>query len=173
MKWKDKLIKNIIITLGKNNTTSNLTQLIIDNKINIHLAVFSEPYLSLILSGIKTIESRFSINKVIPYRRIFPNDIVLIKKSGSDIIGLFTVQDTIFFDHLTESKIEKINSVYGRELSWSIDPTFLSTKNDSNFLTLIKIDNVVKLNPITTDKADRTGWSIVKLGYNNTLFENI
>lgn len=173
MKWKDKLIKDIIVLLGDNYNNSNIKELILNNKINIHLAIFSEPYLSLILSGVKTIESRFSINKVIPYRRVFPKDIVLMKKSGGNIIGLFIVKETIYLSNLTENKTEEINNVYGSELCWNIDPEFMLTKRKSKFLTLIKIENVIKLDPIISNKADRMGWAIVKLGYNNTLFENI
>lgn len=173
MKWKDKLIDNIMISLEATDDFLNLKDLVLNNKVNIHLAVFSEPYLSLILSGVKTIESRFSINQVSPYRKVFPKDIVLIKKSGGDVIGLFTISETNFFFNLNETKINEINKIYGKELCWNADPFFLLTKKDTNFLTLIKFDNVIKLRPIMCNKSDRSGWSIVKLGYNNTLFENI
>lgn len=43
----------------------------------IHLGIFSEPYLSYMLDGKKTIESRFSKKKIMPYNRITKEDIVM------------------------------------------------------------------------------------------------
>lgn len=45
----------------------------------IHLGIFSEPYLTYMLEGKKTIESRFSKNKIIPYNQITKDDIVIVK----------------------------------------------------------------------------------------------
>lgn len=37
---------------------------------NIHLGIFSEPYLTYMLEGKKTVESRLSKNKIAPYNQI-------------------------------------------------------------------------------------------------------
>jgi hypothetical protein len=173
MKWKDKLIKDIISSIKETSEEArHLKDLLLKDTANIHLAVFSEPYLSLIFSREKTMESRFSINRVIPYRKVFPHDIVLIKKTGGDILGFLIVKDVWYFSNLNEDKIKKINQQYGERLFWSADPFFLSNKKDAKFLSLILFDKIVRINPITSDKSDRMGWSIIKLGFNNTLFEN-
>lgn len=65
---------------------------------NIHLGVFSYPYLTYMLEGKKTIESRFSKNKVAPYNQITDDDIVIIKKSSGDVLGYFTIKNLLFFD---------------------------------------------------------------------------
>ncbi len=171
MKWKDKLL-NDIIQSAKYSDESNLQidKLFRDEAINIHLAVFTEPFLSMILSGKKTMESRFSINNVIPYRRVLPKDIVLIKKSGGSIVGFFIVKDVAYFSNLTKGKVELTENQYGNQLAW--DDNFLSNKSYSKYLSLISFELVLKINPIETNKSDKTGWSIVKLGLNNTLFEN-
>lgn len=62
----------------------------------IHLGVFTEPYLSLMLNGVKTIESRFSKNKILPYNQISKNDIVIIKKSGGQILGYLYKRSIVF-----------------------------------------------------------------------------
>jgi len=56
-------------------------------KKTIHLAIFIEPYLDLIFKGKKTIESRFSINKILPYHKIQIGDVILLKKSSGKIEG--------------------------------------------------------------------------------------
>ncbi len=58
------------------------------SQIGIHLAIFSEPYMSLVLSGEKTIESRFSRNRCAPYGEIGDGDIILLKEVAGPICGL-------------------------------------------------------------------------------------
>ena len=47
---------------------------------NLHLAIFSEPFLSSILSGRKKIDSRFSRVKCAPYKKLKEKDFILIKE---------------------------------------------------------------------------------------------
>ena len=65
--------------------------------ITIHIAIMVEPYLSRLLNGEKTIESRFSVNMVAPYKKIKEGDIVLLKKTGGAIKGLFEASKVRFF----------------------------------------------------------------------------
>src|SRR6266498_4115724 len=113
-KWKEQLIN--LINIDKN----------LFNDLNIqspargiHLAVFTEPFLSLLLSGKKRVESQFTINKGGPYQKVSKGDIVLIKKSGGPVCGFFVAGDVHFFinsgDTLKEIKrrfSEKICSSY-------------------------------------------------------------
>lgn len=46
----------------------------------LHLGVFTEPCLTYMLEGKKTIESRFSKHKIAPFYQIKKEDIVFIKK---------------------------------------------------------------------------------------------
>ena len=47
---------------------------------SVHLAILLEPYLQYILDGTKTVESRFSKNRIAPYNMVEPGDVVLLKK---------------------------------------------------------------------------------------------
>lgn len=64
----------------------------IKNK-KIHLGIFSEPYLTYILEGKKKVESRFSKNKILPYNQISKDDIVIVKKSGGNVLAYFTIKN--------------------------------------------------------------------------------
>src|ERR1700680_4829312 len=60
-------------------------------QVGIHLAVLTEPYLQFILSGHKTVESRFSMKAIAPFRRVVPGDAILLKRvagrsSGSVVL---------------------------------------------------------------------------------------
>lgn len=126
----------------------------------IHLGIFSEPYLTYMLDGKKTIESRFSKNKIIPYNQITKDDIVIVKKSSGNVLGYFTIKDVLFFD-LNTISIEEIKSKYNKQLC--VDETFWISKKNSNYATLIIIDNLFKLNPFHINKKGMQTW--IKLTY--------
>ena len=63
-----------------------------------HIAVMVEPYLTRILEGKKTIESRFSRKKIAPHGKVHKGDVVFLKKSGGPIVGFFRVSEVLFFE---------------------------------------------------------------------------
>ena len=125
-----------------------------------NLGIFSEPYLTYMLEGKKTIESRFSKNKIIPYNQITKDDIVIVKKSSGDVLGYFTIKDVFFFD-LNTISIEEIKSKYNKRLC--VDETFWISKENSNYATLITIDKLFKLKPFHVNKKGMQTW--IKLTY--------
>lgn len=125
---------------------------------NIHLGIFTEPYLTYMLNGQKTIESRFSKNKIAPYEKIKKDDIVLVKKSGGNIVAYFTIKEVLFFD-LQDYAIENIKAKYNKELC--VENTFWENKKDSHYATLIKIDKLVKLKPFSINKKGMQTWIIL------------
>lgn len=122
---------------------------------NIHLGVFTEPCLSYMLDGRKTIESRFSKNKILPYQKIEKDDIIFVKKSGGNIVAYFTIRDILFFN-LNETSIDEIKSKYNKELC--VDDTFWDLKKESNYATLIFIDKLKKLHPFSINKKGMQTW---------------
>lgn len=73
----------------------------------------------------KTIESRFSRNKIAPYEKITKEDIVLVKKSGGNIVAYFTIKEVLFFD-LQNISIDVIKNKYNKELC--VDDVFWEKK---------------------------------------------
>ncbi len=129
----------------------------IKNK-KIHLGIFGEPYLTYMLEGKKTIESRFSKNKIAPYNQITTNDIVIVKKSSGNVVGYFTIKEVLFFD-LNNIPIEKIKSRYNKQLC--VDEIFWTNKKNSNYATLIVIDKLFKLKPFHINKKGMQTWIIL------------
>lgn len=125
----------------------------------LHLGIFAEPYLTYMLDGRKTIESRFSKNKIAPYDKIGNEDIVFIKKSSGPVIGYFTIKKIRFYD-LNETKIEEIRKQYQNELC--VNEEFWNQKKDSNYATLIFIDKLIKFEPIYISKRGMQSWIIMK-----------
>ncbi len=121
----------------------------------IHLGIFSEPYLAYMLEGKKTIESRFSKNKIIPYNQITKDDVVIVKQSSGNVLGYFTIKDVLFFD-LNTISIGKIKSKYNKQLC--VDENFWISKKNSNYATLIIIDKLFKLKPFHVSKKGLQTW---------------
>lgn len=120
-----------------------------------HLGVFSEPYLSYMMDGTKTIESRFSKDKRAPYSKIDKDDVVFIKKSSGPVIGYFTIRDIKFFE-LDREEISYIKKNYSIPLAVSDD--FFIEKKDSKYATLIFIEKVMPLNPFRIHKKGMASW---------------
>ncbi len=144
---------------------NNLKQQLSNNDIDkikgkkIHLGIFSEPYLTYMLDGQKTIESRFSKNKIAPYNQITKDDIVIIKKASGNIVGYFTIKNVLFFD-LKSSSIDEIKAKYNNQLC--VEETFWHNKANSNYATLIFIDQLYKLKPFHINKKGMQTWIILK-----------
>lgn len=121
----------------------------------LHLGIFAEPYLTYMLDGKKTIESRFSKNRILPYNKISKEDIVIVKKSGGDVVAYFTIKELLFFD-LSKVSIDEIKFKYNKQLC--VDDSFWISKKNSNYATLIFIDKIVKLKPFHIKKKGMQTW---------------
>lgn len=126
-----------------------------------HVAIFTSDLAEKILTGEKTIESRFSKSKIIPFAQIGAGDIVYIKPSGKDIIGQFEVEKVLFWDGLTAKDVLKIKEEFGQKIA--ADELFWSQKLDSRYATLIFIRQSARFitSPIKLQKRDQRGWIIL------------
>lgn len=122
---------------------------------NIHLGIFAEPYLSLMMNGKKTIESRFSKKKIVPYNQINKEDIVFVKESSGKVIAYFDIDDILFLD-LSKTNIQSIKMEYGNQLC--VSNSFWIQKNDSRYATLIFIKNIYKIPPFNIEKRGMQSW---------------
>jgi hypothetical protein len=133
---------------------------------SIHLAIFVEPYLTWILEGKKTIESRFSINKCAPYKKISEGDIILFKRSGGPICGISIVSN-LWFYNLDPASWKEIKQEFTAGIC-AQDPSFWEQREKASYATLIKLKNVKATTPISITKKDRRGW-VVLLDQNKLL----
>ena len=126
-----------------------------------HLAIFKGNGGELILSGKKTVESRFSKRKSPPFNNISSGDLVYIKPTGKEIIGEFRVQKVIFFDGLEKKDIEEIKLKYGGNIV--VEPEYWKKNLDSKYGTLIFISSSTRFltSPIRIPKKDLRGWVVL------------
>lgn len=169
--WRE----NVIDALGdsvKNDPFWNdyLNPLTSENKtlFSIHLGVFVEPFLQYILNGKKTMETRFSIVRCAPYERVESGDVVLLKKSGGVVLGICRIRSARFY-RLQKDSWDEIKT-FARDIC-AEDPEFWEQRKKASFATLMRIDNVKTITPITVKKRDRRGWVILQEASNELFFE--
>jgi ASC-1-like (ASCH) protein len=127
-----------------------------DHSPNIHLAVMVEPYLSLVLEGEKTIESRYSINMIPPFNKVRKGDIVILKKSGGDVEAVFEAGEIRCFYLNCKQDLLSIKEKYNDRLL--IDDEFWEEKRDAKYATLVDIDSLLPLPKFRINKTSRAGW---------------
>lgn len=126
-----------------------------------HLAIFKGEAGEKILQGKKTIESRFSRAKSVPFGAVGSGDLVYIKPSGKDIIGEFRVRKVIFFDGLSPKDLDYIKKEYGEGLA--VEENYWEGKANSKYGTLIFIGDSSRFitSPIRIPKSDLRGWVVL------------
>ena len=122
----------------------------------LHLGVFVEPYLSFVLEGRKTVESRFSVTRRAPYGRVDSGDVIFIKRSGGPIVGLCKVQHAWYYELDTDAW-SLIKERFGHAICASGE-AFWESRRHACYASLIRVAEVTPLTPIRFSKRDRRGW---------------
>mgnify|MGYP000846751209 CR=1 FL=1 len=125
-----------------------------------HLAVFTKGVIDQILTGQKTIESRFSKFQFAPYKRVSPGDEIFMKESGGKVKGKFIAAQVLFFEGLNPQKIADLRRRYAQALK--VDDSFWRQKKNSQYATLLFVKNPEALtNPLVLDKHDKRAWVVL------------
>jgi cytidylate kinase len=138
------------------------------NTPSLHLAVFVEPFLGYILSGKKTVESRFSSVRFPPYGRVSRGDFVLLKASGGPVVGIAEVGAAWFY-RLDAESWRTIRRDFAAAIC-AEDPAFWKSREKAEFATLMYVTRTKRLQPILWPKRDRRGWVVLRGGEPNPLF---
>ena len=128
---------------------------------SVHLAVLLEPYLGFILDGSKTVESRFSKNRIAPFKSVEQGDVVLLKKSSERAISGVCLVHRVWFYQLDPDTWGEIRDVFTSALR-AEDPSFWEQRKAAQFATLMRISEVKALPPIEVPKRDRRGWVVLR-----------
>lgn len=124
-----------------------------------HIAIFVGTAIEDILSGKKTIESRFSIARILPYGEVSKDDILLLKKSGGDITGQVTVDNVLCYDNLSRNSVNVLKKEYSDQILAS--DGYWESKRNCKFGTLIFLKNPKRFAfPVKFKKKDRRPWLI-------------
>ena len=121
-----------------------------------HVAVMVEPYLSKILDGEKTIESRLSKKKTIPWDHVNMGDIIILKKSGGKFCAVFEAGEIVSQEITSTAQIENLKTEYNDRLC--IEDEWWSKKADTKYATLIFITHLLMFDPFELTFKNRQAW---------------
>lgn len=127
-----------------------------EDAVGVHVAVFVEPYLSAVLDGRKTMESRFGLTRQPPYDCVDDGDIILLKRSGGPVVGLAEAGAARSYA-LSPQVLASLRKRFAEQL-FACDENFWAARSAKNYATLIEIRDTVEVENITIPKRDRRGW---------------
>lgn len=112
----------------------------------------------MVLNGEKTIESRWSMNKIPPYQKVNVGDKILLKLTGNPVTATAIVKDVKFYS-LTPEIVENIRLKYGKQIgtdkfeNWDL---ILNKK----YCTLIWLKDVKTIEPMQVPRSNGAGWIV-------------
>lgn len=126
-----------------------------------HLAILREPYLSRILMGVKTIESRFLRMRTAPYGRVAVDDQLILKRSGGPIAATARVAKVAFYDNLTPARVAALIDQYAAGLC--LEDDVLDRVQHSRYAVLIWLSDVAPIEHLPIlNKRDRRAWVVLE-----------
>ena len=123
----------------------------------LHVAVMREPFLSLLLDGTKTVESRFSVNRIPPYNQVEVGDVLVLKEASGPLSGLALVKAVHYFE-LDENVLGELRAKYALQIAATED-SFWRERANKNYATLIEVANPARISQVDVAKRDRRGWA--------------
>ena len=124
-----------------------------------HLAVMHEPYLSYVLAGRKSVESRFSRHRVAPFEQVGVGDLLLLKAQSGPVTGVASVAhvDSYVLDPASWASIrERFSTALCAE-----DDEFWADRRDARYATLMRLAGAVPIEPLDLEKRDRRPWVVL------------
>ena len=121
-----------------------------------HVAIMKKAwgFLPMIVSGEKTIESRWYTNRSAPWGRINAGDTVYFKDSGEPVTVAANVAKVLEFENLTRRRIHDILIKYGRKDGIEKDEIadYVAFLKDKNYCILVFLSNVRAVRPFEINK---------------------
>jgi len=131
-----------------------------------HIAILDKKrkLLSKIISGEKTIESRWYQTKRTPWHNIKSGDTIYFKDAGEFVTVKAKVKEVLFFDDLNKEKVLKILRKYGRAIGMET-LKYTSYYEKKKYCILIFLEDVQEIKPFDIDKTgfgNACAWMTIK-----------
>lgn len=129
----------------------------------------SDDTLGDILSGRKTIESRWYVSKVAPWGRIVKGDTVYFKESGCPVTAKSCVAKVTQYDNLNPEKVIEIVTKYGKQIAPNLTKkeflAWVQNRSDKRYCILVFLQDIAKIPPFNIDKkgfGSASAWLVAK-----------
>jgi ASC-1-like (ASCH) protein len=123
----------------------------------LHLAVLVAPFLDYILQGRKTVESRFGDTRGLPFGRIMPNDLIMLKRPAGPVVGIARVSRSMSM-RLSEESWPQLQALSDQ---LCVNDQFWSERRHKRYATIAFLDDMRALPALLIEKTDRRGWVIL------------
>lgn len=114
-----------------------------------------------IISGTKTIESRWYVNKVAPWNKINVGDTVYFKESGCPVTAYASVSKVLQFEYLNKEIVNNIIEDYGKAIAPNTSKEeflkWAEKQINKRYCILVFLENIKK---IESFEIDKTGYGI-------------
>lgn len=119
-----------------------------------HVAIMRKSWglLPKILSGEKTIESRWYKNKSAPWGDVNPGDIIYFKNSGELVSVRVRVRKILRFENLTPIKVRELLLKYGKDDGITDIEKYFQLFKDKKYCLLIFLKKPQQIKPFDIDK---------------------
>jgi hypothetical protein len=131
---------------------------------NIHIGIFTNPFLRYVLEGRKTVESRFSKRRIVPYRAVAAGDLLYLKISGGPLVGFCRIANVEFYE-LDRIVLNELRTRYAEPMC-ATNTDFWAARAESRYATFMHLEEARPLRPIEYHKRDRRGWVVLARGAN-------
>ena len=125
-----------------------------------HIAILRQPFFDMVLSGEKTIESRWAMNRIAPYKKVEKGDVILLKETGKDVTATARVKEVAFYE-LTPKIVEDIRVKFGKQIGTDKFEDWQSTLH-KKYCTLIWLEDVKKIESMKVPRSNGAGWIVLK-----------
>jgi hypothetical protein len=151
--WQEPLLKTLRAQLARAPWDGDL------ESGRCHLAILVEPYFSRLLTGAKTIESRFYRRKWTPFGMVHRGDTLILKRSSGPVGGLCKVAEVHEYD-LTEIGLDAVRQRFGAAMGVN-EKAFWKYQRQARFVSLFRVERVMPLPPMHCGKHDRRAWVVM------------
>lgn len=120
-----------------------------------HVAIMKKSWglIPKILSGEKTIESRWYKTRHTPWDKIKKGDSVYFKNSGEPITVKTPVNKVLQFDNLNSKKVKDVLNKYNKKLGIEDVEWFCEQVKDKKYCILVFLSDPVKVKPFNINKS--------------------
>jgi hypothetical protein len=125
-----------------------------------HLVVLHEHYLDLLLVGKKQIECRLSSARRPPFEAVARGDLLWLKLPSRPILGVASAGDCRFQRLGGRGDLAAVVQAHGDSIC-AVAGFFEEAAHWARFCSLIWIDTVVAIRPMTVHKSDMRAWVVL------------
>ncbi|MDB4984456.1 MAG: hypothetical protein JWM20_635 [Patescibacteria group bacterium] len=132
-----------------------------------HVAIMNKKWklIPKILSGEKTIESRWYVTRRSPWNAISAGDTVYFKDAGERVTAKADVEDVLQFENYSEKELRAILKKYGARICFSSLETAFDWCAGKKYCILVFLKNPKSITPFGIDKTgfgNACAWIAVK-----------